>query len=97
MAFANIKGCLNFDRINIRDALYGGRTKVLVLYYLCKKDGKINYINFTSLYLTVQKYGIYPLGHPNIITENFDYDKKYFGLIKCTVLAPQVMYIPYCL
>ena len=82
------------ERLNIREALYGGRTNALVLYHLCNKDEKIGYIDFTSLYPAVQKYGVYPIGHPKIITENFDHEKKYFGIIKCTVLPPQNLYIP---
>ena len=29
-----------------------------------------------------------------MITENFDYDKKYFGIINATVLPPQDLYVP---
>ena len=92
--FTFVKDSSFFGRLNIRDALYGGRTNALVLYHLCKKDEKIGYIDFTSLYPAVQKYGVYPIGHPKIITENFDYKKKYFGIIKCTILPPQNLYIP---
>jgi hypothetical protein len=42
----------------------------------------------------VQKYGKYPIGHCKIITENFDYNKEYFGLIKCKILPPKNLYIP---
>ncbi len=64
--------------IEPRDSLYGGRTNALKL----------------SLYPAVMKYGIYPLGHPKIIAENFDYSKKYFGIIKCSILPPQNLYLP---
>jgi hypothetical protein len=40
------------------------------------------------------KYGVFPLGHPEIITENFDENKKYFGLRKCKVLPPRALYCP---
>jgi hypothetical protein len=40
------------------------------------------------------KYGIYPKGHPTIITENFDYNFEYFGLIKCKVIPPRGLHIP---
>ena len=35
------------------------------------------------------------VGHPRIITENFDDDiSNYFGLIKCTILPPRGLYHP---
>ena len=35
------------------------------------------------------------VGHPRIITENFDEDiSSYFGLIKCTVLPPRGLFHP---
>ena len=80
--------------MNIREALYGGRTNAIKLYHKCKNDEKIFYYDFTSLYPAVQKYGTYPKGHPTIFTENFDYNKTYFGLIKCKVLPPRGLYIP---
>ena len=39
------------------------------------------------------------VGHPRIITENFDDVSTYFGLVKCTVLPPQGLFhpgLPYC-
>ena len=34
------------------------------------------------------------MGHPEIITENFDDISTYFGLIKCTVLPPRGLFHP---
>ena len=34
------------------------------------------------------------IGHPEIITENFDDISSYFGLIKCTVLPPRALLYP---
>ena len=73
-----------------RDALSGGRVNALQLLY----EGKAGYIDFTSLYPYVQKYGSFPLGHPIIITENFKTIDKYFGLVYCSVLPPKDLYIP---
>lgn len=73
-----------------RDALSGGRTNSIVLHY----KGSIGYIDFTSLYPYVQKYGVFPIDHPTIITENFKDINEYFGLIYCRVLPPQNLYIP---
>lgn len=81
--------------LNPREAFYGGRTNALKLYYKIKDNEQIKYIDFTSLYSYVQKYGRYPVGHPEIITEQFNLDiSNYFGIIKCIVLAPRKLYLP---
>ncbi len=82
------------ENLNPRHALYGGRTNALVLNYLCRPWEKIHYYDFCSLYPAVQKQGIYPKGHAKIITENFDYNMEYFGLIKCKVIPPRNLHIP---
>ena len=79
----------------VRKALYGGRTNAVRLYHKCENGEKIRYIDVTSLYPFVQKYGVFPTGHPTIITEQFDYSiNKYFGIIKCTLLPPKNLYLP---
>ena len=35
------------------------------------------------------KTGNIPMGHPNIITDNFNDIAEYEGLVKCKVLAPR--------
>jgi hypothetical protein len=82
------------EPINPRDALFGGRTNAIKLYHKCKEDEKIKYYDFTSLYPWAQKYCAYPVGHPKLITENFDEINNYFGLVKCQILAPNNLYIP---
>jgi hypothetical protein len=83
------------ERLQPRDALFGGRTNAVKLHHICKDEEKIKYIDFTSLYPSVQKYCEYPIGFPEIITENFNFDsKKYFGLIKCEILAPRKLFLP---
>jgi len=54
----------------------------------------MGYVDFTSLYPYIQKYGRFPLGHPEIIMENFGSIENYFGLIFCKVLPPSNLYIP---
>ena len=76
-----------------RESLSGGHTMAFRLYYKCKNSEKIKYIDYTSLYPFVQKYGIYPEGHTTVITENFS-NKKYFGLIKCKIIPPRKLYHP---
>ena len=83
-----------------RDALYGRRTNASKLYHCCKGDEQINYMDFTSLCPHVNRSKTVPIGHPEIITENFDEDvSNYFGLIKCTVLCMRALLhpvLPYC-
>ena len=56
-------------------------------------DEKIKYYDYTSLYPDVQKYCEYPVGHPEIITENFKDLSCYFGFMKCKVLPPKKLYL----
>lgn len=68
-----------------RDALFGGSTEALRLFYDCQPGEKIKYYDITSLYPAVQKYGYYPVGHPVIYTENINKNIKYFGIMKCSL------------
>ena len=106
------------DRLNPRDAFFGGRTNAVKLFY----EGTAKYVDFTSLYpwvcfhiisllffiicflnkniftvlwyLQVNKYCRYPVGHPRIITSNFEDIEQYFGVIKCEILPPRDLYFP---
>lgn len=82
------------DPIDPRDCMYGGRTNALKLYHRCEPGEVMRYLDFKSLYPYIQKYGIFPTGHPEIITENFNDISEYFGLVKCTILPPQNLYHP---
>ena len=43
----------------------------------------------------MNKYATYPVGHPVIITTDFDDDySKYFGLAKVKCLAPRKLFHP---
>ena len=78
-----------------RAALFGGRTNAIRLHYKVQQGEEIHYVDFTSLYPYVQKYCRYPVGHPEIITDNFDSDiNNYFGLIKCKILPPRKLFLP---
>ncbi len=85
-------------RLNVRDALYGGRTSPACLYYAIKNGEKIRYIDFTSLYPFVQKKYDFPTGHPHITTgteacANTDIHNV-FGIVKCMVLPPKSLLFP---
>lgn len=64
------------------------------MYKEATDDEKIKYYDVTSLYPFINKTGKEPLGHPAIITENFDPAENYDGLMKCKILAPRDLYIP---
>lgn len=49
---------------------------------------------YLSFYPWTNKYCEYPIGHPEIYSENFGPLEDYFGLIKCTVLPPRGLYHP---
>ncbi len=75
--------------------MYGGRTQAFKLYHKCTDNEKIRYIDYTSLYPYIQKYGIFPVGHPRVLTENFDYSvNAYFGILKIKILPPKNLLIP---
>jgi G:T-mismatch repair DNA endonuclease (very short patch repair protein) len=86
--------CNISDPIDPRNCLFGGRTNSLKLYHKAIDGEKIKYVDFRSLYPDRQKYGIYPIGQPEIITENFLELNNYFGLIKCKILPPKGLYLP---
>lgn len=84
------------DPIGPREAFYGGRTNAIKLYHKCQGGEQIDYVDVCSLYPWVCKTGVFPLKHPEIITENFENlaKKPYTGIIKCTVLPPRGLYHP---
>nr|XP_054749769.1 uncharacterized protein LOC129255439 [Lytechinus pictus] len=77
-----------------RCLLWRGRTGLPRLYYKAGKLEKIGYVDVCSLYPWVNKVGKYPVGHPQIITENFSNIEEYEGLIKCQVFPPRKLYHP---
>lgn len=83
--------------LNPRDASFGGRTNAATLHYEADQTvGKqIRYMDVTSLYPTVNKYDVYPVGHPTVLTHPEDQDiTTYFGLAKVDLLAPRGLYYP---
>ena len=81
--------------LNPKEALFGGRTGAATLYSKTTEDEEISYVDYTSLYPWVNKYGTYPLGHPNILKspeeQNID---RYFGVAKVDILAPEGLFHP---
>jgi hypothetical protein len=63
-----------------------------LFWTLEKSEHKIGlaFVDICSLYPTVNKKEWYPVGHPEIITSNFDMTlDSYFGLVQCSILPPQ--------
>ncbi len=55
---------------------------------------EIKYVDFTSLYPYVNKYMEYPVGHPEIILNNFAPLDTYFGIVKLDIVPPRGLYHP---
>ena len=82
------------EPLNPRDAFFGGRTNVTKLTYDFKEGEKGKYVDFVSLYPTVQFYMDYPVGHPEKILLPNSYDTSWFGFVKCKILPPGNLYHP---
>ncbi|VDI47708.1 Hypothetical predicted protein [Mytilus galloprovincialis] len=82
------------ERISPRDAFMGGRCNGTKMYCKTDEGEKIKYVDFTSLYPWTNKYSRYPLGHPKIITSDFEDIHHYFGLCKLKILPPRGLYHP---
>ena len=50
------------SNINIRDALFGGRTEVFKRYFKCSKGQKVYYFDVVSLYPAVNALDPYAVG-----------------------------------
>ena len=88
--------------LKIRDAMYGGRTSLAILYKDCECGGKIHYVDFNSLYPSVQYENEFPIGHPEIVTGDSQIkeiilnemkllDRK-CGFLKCDILPPKTLF-----
>ena len=82
------------EPLNPRNAFYGGRTNATKLLYNFKENECGRYVDFCSLYPTVQYYQKYPIGHPTKIFNPEKYDKSWYGLIKRKVVPPRRLYHP---
>ena len=82
------------EPLNPRDAFYGRRTNATKQLYNFKESECGRYVDFWSLYPTVQYYQIYPIGHPTKIFNPEKHDVSWYGLIKCRVVPPRKLYHP---
>jgi len=80
---------------SLRESFFGGRTNNLRFFYNVGVNESIEYRDVISEYPYVLKHGCYPLGHPIVIRNNFDYSCKfYFGFIKCRIIPPENLFYP---
>ena len=78
-----------------RDAFLGGRTGAVTLYAKTTEDEEISYVDFTSLYPSINKYGTYPVGFPRIMYQPVNQNiHDYFGIAQVDILAPERLYHP---
>ena len=97
----NVQGLKEFvdnleleDRLDPRESFFGGRTNAAKLYHKTGDNEKVLYSDVTSLYRYMNKYGKYPVGHPQIITKKFKNIGEYFGIAKVKILPPRQLYNP---
>ena len=76
--------------IKPRDAFFSWRTNAIAPH---RQEADIRYVDFTSLYPWVCKYGLFPLGHPSVFYKD-DIPDRVQGLLKCKVLPPSRLYHP---
>lgn len=77
------------------EAFFGGRTGLAKCHYQVTEGEEIHYKDVTSLYPFINKYGTYPIGHPQIIVNPSDQNiSSYYGMAKVTVLAPEKLLHP---
>ena len=92
----DIEKAAKAQNINIRDALFGGRTECFKSYHECVGKQVINYDDVTSLYPTVNALDDYPVGFKKYvtITPKDILSGKFFGLVKVDVTPPKDLYVP---
>ena len=84
--------------LNPRDAYYGGRTNSYHMYYKCTGSEKIGYYDITSMYpYCMQANFTYPVGEPIVLRPDDPENQPLpiedlFGIMKCTVTAPNNLY-----
>ena len=91
--------------LKIRDSLYGGRTSPVALFKDCSNGGKIYYVDFVSLYPSIQFENYFPVGDHSIMINQDDIlkfvdqemkkkEEKKCGFIKCDILPPRNIFFP---
>ena len=78
-----------------REAFFGGRTGKVDVHAVAGEGEEIRYVDVTSLYPWVNKKYLYPIGHPQIITQPVDQSLgSYFGIATVDILPPAGLFHP---
>lgn len=78
-----------------QDAFFGGRTGATTLYAKAGEGEEISYVDFTSLYPSINKYGIYPVGFPECHFNPKDQSIfNYFGIAQVDILPLERLFHP---
>lgn len=64
-----------------RDAFFGGRTGATTLYAKAGEGEEISYVDFTSLYPSINKYGMHPVGLPECYFNPADQNIHHYFVI----------------
>ena len=84
-----------FQTMSPFDSFFGGRVEPFKMIVANKK---LSYDDVTSLYPFINATMEYPVGHPEVILNNFGDTQtvcdRYFGFMKCVILPPQKLYLP---
>ena len=76
--------------ISIRDAMAGGRTMNFRHIVDCRNSNERIWLSdIVSMYPYVLSCEEFPLGHPTLIEAPQNFNKNWFGFIKCRVLPPR--------
>lgn len=82
--------------MNPFDSFMGGRVETFRMFV--ENEGFMNYVDFTSLYPFINCKKEYPVGHPEIILNNFgdlaNICDRYFGFMKCEIVPPKNLHLP---
>ena len=84
------------QNINVRDALFGGRTEAFKSWVKCNENQKIFYDDVTSLYPTVNALDDYAVGFKQYVNITVDDIRtgKFFGVAKVNISPPKDLYVP---
>ena len=84
-----IKKARNVGYLNVRDAMFGGRTMNFRHLVNCEEsDERIWHSDIVSMYPYVLYSKEYPLEHPTVIEAPSTYDPSWFGFVKCRIECP---------
>jgi hypothetical protein len=84
------------QNIDIREALFGGRTEGFKKHVKCDENQVIYAFDVTSLYPTVNALDDYAVGFKKYVktTPEDILSGKFFGLVKCDITPPNDLYLP---